>query len=348
MSTDIVHHTMAESTGFLSACIVMLLLAAAVPGYVALKTGSDGGTATLRKWVPMLNLFAGAVFLSAALLHLIPEATEGYQNYVMNRSAANTDDNNDTVGDYPLPCLFVLLGFWIVMAVEQLAVQYADKVMSVSSSSSSSFEQNTIEDLLLASDGDNAVVDADGGGGGGGGGGDADRGARNDSAPGHHHHNHHADPLEAATSGGYVVLAALSVHSLLEGIGLGSQQSIASASAVAIAIIIHKGIAAFALGLRLAPIKTSWHRLLVCMAVFSAASPLGIVIGMIAQSNGSDLLLSSINGLSAGTFLYVGVIEMLAPELEKDTASPLFSKTLPVTAGMAVFALLALLPDGDG
>ena len=290
----------------------------------------------------MLNLFAGAVFLSAALLHLIPEATEGYQNYVMNRSAANADDSsggggggtNDTVGDYPLPCLFVLLGFWIVMAVEQLAVQYADKVKSVSSSS---FDQSTIGELLITSDGDDAVVDAE-------------RGARNDSAPGHHrhHHPHHADPLEAATSGGYVVLAALSVHSLLEGIGLGSQQSIASASTVAIAIIIHKGIAAFALGLRLAPIKTSWHRLVVCMAVFSAASPFGIVIGMIAQSNGSDLLLSSINGLSAGTFLYVGVIEMLAPELEKDTASPLFTKTLPVTAGMAVFALLALLPDGDG
>ena len=53
---DIVHHTMAESTGFLSVCIVMLLLAAAVPGYFALKTGSEGGTATFRKWVRTVTL----------------------------------------------------------------------------------------------------------------------------------------------------------------------------------------------------------------------------------------------------------------------------------------------------
>ena len=53
-----------------------------------------------------------------------------------------------------------------------------------------------------------------------------------------------------------------------------------------------------------------------------------------------------IKGLSAGTFLYVGVLEMLAPELAKPSKAP-FMSAVPVTAGMAVFAILALMPDGD-
>ena len=50
--------------------------------------------------------------------------------------------------------------------------------------------------------------------------------------------------------------------------------------------------------------------------------------------------------MSAGTFLYVGVLEMLAPELAKPSIAP-FMSAVPVTAGMAVFAILALMPDGD-
>lgn len=81
----------------------------------------------------MLNMFAGAVFLSAAMLHLIPEASEGYDSYVRDcaaQAAAAAADLDDVAGAdanvggegegedaYPLPMLFVMFGFWIVMAV---------------------------------------------------------------------------------------------------------------------------------------------------------------------------------------------------------------------------------------
>ena len=63
---------------------------------------------------------------------------------------------------------------------------------------------------------------------------EGDRGGRGGGTGGGGHGHSHAAGVDPATSGGYIVLVALSVHSVLEGIGLGSQESIASASVVAI------------------------------------------------------------------------------------------------------------------
>jgi zinc transporter ZupT len=56
-------------------------------------------------------------------------------------------------------------------------------------------------------------------------------------------------------------------------------------------------------------------------------------------------LIAAINGLSAGSFLYVGMVEILAEELHKPVDAS--RKVAAVTAGLVVFASLALLPDGD-
>ena len=71
--------------------------------------------------------------MSAAMLHLIPEASEGYDSYVRDcaaQAAAAAADLDDVAGadanvggegegedTYPLPMLFFMFGFWIVMAV---------------------------------------------------------------------------------------------------------------------------------------------------------------------------------------------------------------------------------------
>merc|ERR1712100_858501 len=77
-----------------------------------------------------------------------------------------------------------------------------------------------------------------------------------------HDHDHGQDDAAASGVTAQAILIALTIHSFLEGLGLGSQHSINSAEAVFVAILIHKSIAAFVLGLRLGavsfPRKRRW------------------------------------------------------------------------------------------
>lgn len=73
---------------------------------------------------------------------------------------------------------------------------------------------------------------------------------------------------------------ALSIHSILEGLALGSQQTISDSKDIFIAIIAHKGLAAYALGATLVDSCTSTLRFWSVISSFSLATPLGVIIGI--------------------------------------------------------------------
>ena len=83
---------------------------------------------------------------------------------------------------------------------------------------------------------------------------------------------------------------------------------------IVLAIGIHKGAAACALGISLVknfPNDFSLVRKLIF--VFSMATPIGIVIGILASNAGVlvDVIFSS---LAAGTFVYIGCTEIVVQE----------------------------------
>ena len=85
-----------------------------------------------------------------------------------------------------------------------------------------------------------------------------------------------------------------------------------------IAIMLHKGLVAFSLGLELASSIAHHHRYrpAVLLFIFSIISPIGIGIGMAITSGHVDELAQTLasgvlQALATGTFLYVTFFEIL-------------------------------------
>ena len=148
-----------------------------------------------------------------------------------------------------------------------------------------------------------------------------------------------------------VTFAAFAVHSALEGVALGVTDEIFQ---VFLAIAAHKLFAAFALGNSLARARDGAGRPLLPVAMvggwvlaFALLTPLGILTGQILSANGSRQggAPAVALALAAGTFVYVGAVEVLEKELEPaDDERPAVSaaKLAAAAAGFGAMALLGV------
>lgn len=134
--------------------------------------------------------------------------------------------------------------------------------------------------------------------------------------------------------------AALSFHSLLEGLGQGAAPTPTSAAEMLLLITMHKGLTAFALGSSLLHALLPARLTLALCAVFVLATPLGVVLGTALATgdlgNWSHFLIA----LSAGTFVYVALCEIMPRELQARRGA---SRLAQVTANVAGFAAMAVL-----
>lgn len=116
----------------------------------------------------------------------------------------------------------------------------------------------------------------------------------------------------------YLLVLALSFHSLFEGISLGTQSKMATTVSLFIAIISHAPLAGFALGVSLVKSKAAIKMALSCLFLFTIMTPIGFVLGLILSYalTGDTLTLVSclFQAFSAGTFLFVATIEILPVE----------------------------------
>lgn len=109
-------------------------------------------------------------------------------------------------------------------------------------------------------------------------------------------------------------MIALSIHAIFEGIALGLQSGFLLALDIVVAIAIHKGAAASALGISL--VKTfpnDFGLVKKLVFLFSCASPLGIIIGILASGAG-DIVNVVMSSLAAGTFVYIACTEIIVAE----------------------------------
>lgn len=108
-------------------------------------------------------------------------------------------------------------------------------------------------------------------------------------------HGNEADDLRKAGSccpnmTPFVLMIALSVHSIFEGLATGMACTMQNASTMFIAIAIHKGAASSSLGISL--VKTFPNDFRLCkwlVFTFSCATPLGIALGMML-TNAGDII----------------------------------------------------------
>lgn len=133
---------------------------------------------------------------------------------------------------------------------------------------------------------------------------------------------------------------SLSLHSVLEGLALGAQQTLSESEDVLLAIAAHKGLAAYALGASLVDSRTTRSRFWRVAGSFSVASPIGIFLGYALSEISSSAGAAALSALASGTFLYVAMMEVIPKELNDGQNTT--SKLIIMFLGFGAMSVLAI------
>ena len=147
-------------------------------------------------------------------------------------------------------------------------------------------------------------------------------------------HGHH--PHGGSASSAYVLGGMLGLHSLLEGLALGSIQSGTVQEALAIAILLHKATDTFALAVTMGRQGASTGFMLGATLALSLATPGGAWLASLTNLSGAHFVHGLLSAGTAGTFLYLAYSDLLVPELREKEG-----RLWKIVAAVAGFALLA-------
>ncbi|NXL53430.1 S39A1 protein, partial [Podilymbus podiceps] len=120
-----------------------------------------------------------------------------------------------------------------------------------------------------------------------------------------------------AVRAGLLVLA-LALHAVLEGLALGLQEAEGAVLRVCLALLLHKCVVAFSLALKLLRGHLRPPAVVACLTLFAMMSPLGVGLGAAVAAGAGPrqrLCRGVLEGLAAGTFLYITFLEILPQEL---------------------------------
>jgi len=244
---------------------------------VIFLTGLAGGLLSLQlaaskrseRLFSLGNAFAGGIFLGAGLIHMLPDAQEGF---------------GDLAGDFPWVSLLCAVGFLLVLVLEKVIIH-----------------------------GHHAVADS-------------------------------AEQEDQATLYPYVLTLVLSVHSMIAGIALGTEDTVALSIVIFIALISHKGSAAFALGISLLRAGVQRARLLKIVTLFCFMTPIGILLGAtlsaLMTGTAERIVEGVFDAVAAGTFLYVAILGIIEEELARPADRGL--KFILLAFGLGFMAMLAI------
>ena len=156
--------------------------------------------------------------------------------------------------------------------------------------------------------------------------------------PGGHHH----------ATRSLILILALSLHRIFEGMGIGLQQTVTSVVNLFGAVMCHETVIGFSLGLQFVRSGFALRRLLITSFVCSVIMPLGVLIGIamteIESSSGNvDIANGILQAIAMGTFIYVTFFEILQEEVDADDTS--LGKIICIAIGFAIMALLTLIPE---
>ncbi|MDG2046773.1 MAG: ZIP family metal transporter [Halioglobus sp.] len=142
----------------------------------------------------------------------------------------------------------------------------------------------------------------------------------------------------------YALIVALSIHSVIAGITLGAQTSLANVLLIFVAIAAHKSTAGFALGVSLARNAVPRGRALRLIGLFSVMTPIGIIVGLLvtnALEGRAQIIFQAVFlSLAAGSFIYIAAFDILRDEFLQP--GPRAVKWILTVLGFGLMGLLAL------
>ncbi|KAL7539756.1 hypothetical protein ACHAWF_006497 [Thalassiosira exigua] len=161
-----------------------------------------------------------------------------------------------------------------------------------------------------------------------------------------HSHVHPDNPFSAV-----LLTIALSIHSIMEGLGIGASQDVNEIRSAFIAVMAHKGFTAFALAQGLVSSgywvdRAQRKYFYISVATFVLVGLIGIGIGWASSTGAAEENAASATliGITSGSFIYVAVLEILPPETKtiKRERLSLIPTLFFFLAGYGLMSLLAL------
>lgn len=142
--------------------------------------------------------------------------------------------------------------------------------------------------------------------------------------PHDHHVHHHIPPMDidngnlVSSIRGLLIVLALSVHELFEGLAVGLEGSTSTVWLMFGAVSAHKFVIAFCVGVELIVARTKFWLAVSYIFTYSVVSPMGIGIGILlsngSTSDSTQVVSVVLQGLASGTLLYVIFFEVLSKE----------------------------------
>lgn len=292
--------------GALVGLLLLTLLFGFIPARVKWFRDTNG-TETHRTVLSLISCFAGGVFLAACLLDIIPD----YLSDINAELDARTVETS-----FPLPEFIMAAGFFMVLILERIVLNCRE------------VQAAQEERAPLIPDNRN------GHGHGHGTGPDLE-------SSGHHVH---VDFQAHSPFRSFMLFLSLSLHSVFEGLAIGLQSTDSKVLEICIAILVHKSIIVFSLSVKLvqSAVRPLW--VAAYIGVFAMMSPIGIGIGisvMAARLAAGALIQAILEGLAAGTFIYITFLEILPHELNSPGKQLL--KVVFILLGFSVMAALTFL-----
>ncbi|NXY92687.1 S39A3 protein, partial [Alcedo cyanopectus] len=267
--------------------IFILMLAGALLPVKILEADHEKAQRS-RKVLALCNSFGGGVFLATCFNTLLPAVREKLSE-VLKQGNITTD--------YPVAETIMMLGFFLMVFVEQLLLTFQK-------------EKPSFIDLETFNAGSDAGSDSE------------YESPFLGSSRGHHpHHGLNVQELSLASPLRLLGLAfALCTHSIFEGLALGLQEESGKVVGLFLGVAVHETLVAVALGVSMARSLFALRDAVKMAVVLSLMVPLGISIGLGIQSTRSSaggVVSALLQGVAGGTFLFIIFFEVLAKELEE-------------------------------
>ncbi|XP_054471019.1 zinc transporter ZIP1 [Anoplopoma fimbria] len=296
--------------GALVGLLLLTLLFGFIPARIKWFRDTNG-TETHRTVLSLISCFAGGVFLAACLLDIIPDYLSDIKAELDARMVETS---------FPLPEFIMASGFFMVLILERIVLNCRE------------MRGSQEERALLIPDNKNGHENGHGHGHG-----------TSPDLEGSGHHVH-VDFQAHSPFRSFMLFLSLSLHSVFEGLAIGLQSTDSKVLEICIAILVHKSIIVFSLSVKLvqSAVRPLW--VAAYIGVFALMSPIGIGIGisvMEAQLAAGALIQAVLEGLAAGTFIYITFLEILPHELNSPGKQLL--KVLFILLGFSIMAALTFI-----